>query len=89
MECVAVCPAENALQFSLPPRRSVSETGAPAARWHNRALEPSLVAAVLALIFFGLIGVAQATSHWQTNIPRDVYEAGAARGRVWPLEQLN
>jgi ferredoxin len=89
MECVAVCPAENALQFSLPPRRSVSETGAPAARWHNRALEPRLVAAVLALIFFGLIGVAQATSHWQTNIPRDVYEAGAARGRVWPLEQLN
>jgi polyferredoxin len=73
MECVAVCPAENALQFSLPPRRSVSETGAPAARWHNRALEPRLVAAVLALIFFGLIGVARATSHWQTNIPRDVY----------------
>jgi len=73
MECVAGCPAENALQFSLPPRRGVSETGAPAARWHNRALEPRLVAAVLALIFFGLIGVARATSHSQTNIPRDVY----------------
>jgi hypothetical protein len=32
-----------------------------------------LVAAVLALVFLGLIGVARATGHWQTNIPRDVY----------------
>jgi hypothetical protein len=32
-----------------------------------------MVAAVLALVFFGLIGVARATGHWQTNIPRAVY----------------
>jgi hypothetical protein len=32
-----------------------------------------MVAAVLALIFFGLVGAARATGHWQTNIPRDVY----------------
>jgi polyferredoxin len=75
MECVAVCPAENALQLSLVPRRSGAEAGAVAvaARWRNRAVQPRLVAAVLALVFFGLIGVARATGHWRTNIPRDVY----------------
>ena len=30
MECVAVCPAENALQLSLPPRRSRTSDGLPA-----------------------------------------------------------
>lgn len=71
MECVAVCPAENALQFSLPPRRA---TNLPAAaRWNRRRLQPGIVAAVLAVIFFGLISAARATGHWQTNIRRDVY----------------
>jgi polyferredoxin len=69
MECVAVCPAENALQLSLVPRRDATA----AARWRNRVVEPRMVAAVLALVFFGLIGVARATGHWQTNIPRAVY----------------
>jgi polyferredoxin len=69
MECVAVCPAENALQLALPPRAAEST----AARWRGRVLEPRMVAAVLAVIFFGLIGVARATGHWQTDIPRHVY----------------
>ena len=77
MECIAVCPAENALQLSLAPRRS----GIPdrlaaktvAARWRHRALKPKVVAALLALVFFGLIGAARATGHWQTNIPHEIY----------------
>lgn len=69
MECVAVCPAENALQMALPPRPAESA----AARWRSRALTPRMVAAVLAVIFFGLIGVARATGHWQTDILRDMY----------------
>jgi polyferredoxin len=73
MECIAVCPAKDALQFSLPPRASAPEGGSVAARWRGRVLEPRLVALVLAIIFFGLVGVARATGHWQTNIPRDVY----------------
>jgi len=72
MECVAVCPADNALQFSLPPRR-IPDAQTVAARWHNRTLQPRTIAAALALIFFGLIGAARVTGHWQTNIPRDVY----------------
>jgi polyferredoxin len=70
MECVAVCPAENALQMALMPRRA-EETAA--ARWKRRVLKPQTVAAVLAAVFFGLIGAAQATGHWQTRISREVY----------------
>jgi hypothetical protein len=73
MECVAVCPAENALQLALPPRQEAPEVISAAARWRGRALEPRTIAAVLAIVFFGLVGVARATGHWQTNIPRDVY----------------
>ena len=74
MECVAVCPAENALQLALMPRKADSApTQATASRWAHRILKPQVVAAVLALVFFGLIGTARATGHWQTNIPRDIY----------------
>ncbi len=72
-----MCPAENALQLSLPPRRPRTSERLPAeaiaARWRHRALKPQIVAAVLALVFFGLIGAARATGHWQTNIPREIY----------------
>lgn len=77
MECVAACPAENALQLSLPPRRipvPVSQpTAAIASRWQHRALRPRMVAAVLALVFFGLAGAARASGHWQTEVGRDIY----------------
>ena len=32
-----------------------------------------MVAVVLALVFFGLIGAARASGHWQTNISREIY----------------
>jgi polyferredoxin len=77
MECVAVCPAENALQLSLVPLKVGSMEDSPAiaaaARWRRRALKPRTVAAVLALVFFGLIGAARITGHWQTNISRQIY----------------
>jgi polyferredoxin len=69
LECVAACPAQNALHFSLPPRRAA----APTQRWSQRTVGPLAVAAILAYIFVGLILFARATSHWQTNIPRAVY----------------
>jgi polyferredoxin len=69
MECVAACPAENALQMALMPRAAATA----AARWRRRALTPRMVAAVLVVVFFGLIGAARATGHWQTNISRDIY----------------
>lgn len=69
MACVAACPAENALQFALPPRKAAI----PAQRWYRRALGPVAVTAALAYIFLGLVHWAHATNHWQTNVPREVY----------------
>jgi hypothetical protein len=81
MECVAVCPAEHALQFALPPRpvslnvlpdaASMIETSA--SRWKGRILDPRFVAAALAILFFGLVGLARLTDHWQTHLSREVY----------------
>lgn len=69
MACVAACPAENALQFALPPRPAKAQ----AQRWNRRAFGPVKIAAALAYIFFGLVLWAHATDHWKTNVPRDVY----------------
>lgn len=69
MACVAICPAQDALQFSLVPKKAAT----PAERWGRRALSPIAVAAVLACIFVGLVVVAKTTGHWQTNLPREIY----------------
>ena len=69
MECVAVCSAQDALQFALPPRRA----NTPAERWRRRVVTPLAVCAVLAYIFFGVVLFARATNHWQTNLPQSVY----------------
>ena len=69
MACVAVCSTQDALQFALPPRRSVALTE----RWRRRALSPLAVAGILACLFFGVVFYAKATGHWQTNLPRAVY----------------
>jgi polyferredoxin len=83
MECVAACPAENALQFSLAPRNTaqtpaqvpaqVAVLSPVAARWQGRALKPWAVATALAFIFLGLVGAARITGHWQTNLSRELY----------------
>jgi polyferredoxin len=77
MECVAVCPAENALQFSLVPHAAApaepQEPKTIAARWRGRALQPWKVAAMLAIVFFVLVGAARLTGHWQTNLSREIY----------------
>jgi hypothetical protein len=70
MECIAVCPAENALQLAVPPKRQPVPI---AARWRQRALKPETIAAVLALVFLGLVGAARATGHWQTNVSNEIY----------------
>jgi polyferredoxin len=69
MECIAVCPAQNALQFSLPPRRTTEASD----RWRNLVLTPMAITIVLACIFFGFVGYAKATGHWNTNLPRSLY----------------
>jgi polyferredoxin len=68
MACVAACPVENALQFALPPRPAQT-----ADRWRVRIASPRFVAAALAAIFLGVVLLARATGHWQTNLPQEVY----------------
>ncbi len=69
MICVAACPAQDALQFSLPPQR----VAVPAQRWLRRAVGPLAVTCILACIFVGFVLFARATNHWQTHLPRAVY----------------
>jgi polyferredoxin len=69
MACVAACPAQDALHFALPPRKATISV----ACWYRRSIGPAATAAVLAYVFFGVILLARATNHWQTNIPRSVY----------------
>jgi len=69
MACIAACPAQDALQFALPPRRAAS----CGERWYRRAAGPLAVAVMLACIFLGFVLYAKATGHWQTNLPRAIY----------------
>jgi len=59
LECVAVCPAEGALQLSL---------------GRKYRLSPWVLAAGLAVVFFGIIGYAKWNRTWGSNIPDSVYE---------------
>lgn len=69
LECVASCSTQDALHFALPPRTAQTV----AQRWHGRALSPVAAVIVLAALFFGGVGLARLTHHWQTNIPDETY----------------
>ncbi|ABF42016.1 4Fe-4S ferredoxin, iron-sulfur binding protein [Candidatus Koribacter versatilis Ellin345] len=58
MECVAVCPAEGALAFTLP---------------HRRTLKPVAIAALIAAFFFGAVLYGKATGHWRPNVSQETY----------------
>jgi polyferredoxin len=62
MECVAVCPAKDALSFKL--------VGSASSRSQIRTWQ---VAAGIGVIFFGLVGYAKLTDHWQTHLPQQVF----------------
>jgi len=64
LECVAVCPAENALHMSIPGWRERRAARLPA--W--------ALAAGIAIIFFGTVGYAKLSGHWNSAVPRTVYE---------------
>ena len=58
LECVAVCPAKHALAVATP---------------HGRKLSAWSFAAAIAVIFFGLVGYAKLTGHWETHLPKELY----------------
>jgi polyferredoxin len=59
MECVNVCPAEGALDMKLLARKRV---------------QPWMIAAGVGVIFFGFVGYAKLTGHWESSLPNAVYE---------------
>jgi polyferredoxin len=64
LECVAVCPAEGALNLSLPKwARSPNEGRLPA--W--------AVSIGIAVLFLGIVGYAKTSGHWNGNVPDSVY----------------
>ncbi|HEV2214386.1 MAG TPA: 4Fe-4S binding protein [Terracidiphilus sp.] len=79
MECVAVCPAEHALQFAVLPRRSST----PAQRWKGRVAGPAATAAVIAFLFLGTVAFAKATGHWQMHFPREMYLQLVTHANEW------
>jgi polyferredoxin len=66
LECVAVCPAENALGMGLPAMLTP--------RKQNMALPAWTLAAGIALMFLGIVGFAKATGHWDSKVPDAVYQ---------------
>lgn len=62
LECVAVCPAKDALSLNL-----IGSVGA------RRRIPAWQVAAGIGVIFFGLVGYAKLTDHWQTHLPQQVF----------------
>ncbi len=58
LECVAVCPAKDTLFMAAPRRHPVPAWG---------------IAAAMAVLFFGLVGYAKLTGHWETRLPQQLY----------------
>lgn len=64
LECVAVCPAEGALNLSLP-----KWAGSP-----NEGRLPAWAISIgIAVLFLGIVGYAKASGHWNGNVPDSVY----------------
>ncbi len=66
LECVAVCPAQNALAMSLPNLIAPETKPAILPAW--------AMAAGIAVLFLGVAGFAKLTGHWDSAIPTAVYE---------------
>ncbi|MBZ5574599.1 MAG: 4Fe-4S binding protein, partial [Acidobacteriia bacterium] len=64
LECVAVCPAQGALQISLPSITKTPPTR-PTPAW--------AMAVGIAALFLGIVGFAKTAGYWKTDLPRSVY----------------
>ena len=64
LECLAICPAEGALQISLPKwTRPPNEGRLPA--W--------VMAVAIAVLFLGIVGFTKSAGHWNGDVPDYVY----------------
>jgi polyferredoxin len=72
LECVAVCPAQGALQLSVAKGARAPQPRFSILSWKG-TIAPWAVAACLAAIFFGLVGYARISGHWQSRVPNSIY----------------
>jgi polyferredoxin len=80
LECVAICPAEGALHLALPQIPKPFRQGSKV----PRRIPSWVMAAGVAVLFFGIVGYAKAVGLWDSHIPAAVYRqlvphANAAR----------
>lgn len=66
MDCVAVCPAEGALDMSLPAMFRLAEAKRRVPAW--------ALAAAIAVMFFGVVGFAKSAGYWQSRVPDSTYQ---------------
>jgi polyferredoxin len=73
LECVAVCPAKDALRLTLPaiPARAFGDNESAS---YAPRVPVWAMAAGIAVLFFGIVGFAKTAGHWDSQVPRAVYE---------------
>ena len=64
LECVAVCPSQSSLRLGMPVVGKAQSVAIPS--W--------AAATAIAVLFFGIVGFAKATGHWNSRISRETYE---------------
>jgi polyferredoxin len=72
MECIAVCPAQGALQLSV--SRGARQSLRPRLLGWKGTIAPWAMAACIAAVFLSLAGYARLSGHWQTRgVPNAIY----------------
>lgn len=71
LECVAVCPAKDTLALAPVQLLTLAKDVPQRGTW--KAMPAWLVAAAIAILFFGLVGYAKLSGHWDTRLPQQIY----------------
>jgi polyferredoxin len=66
LECVAVCPAKDALSLSFPKIPAWAPQAPKVPTW--------AMAAGIAVLFFGIVGFAKTAGYWNSHVPRATYQ---------------
>jgi hypothetical protein len=61
MSCVAVCPAEGALDLTF------------GVRTRRSAVPPWALAAAILIVFLGIVSYARVAGYWHTSLPDSLY----------------
>ena len=73
LECVAVCPAQDTLHLSLS-LPALLGGKAPGLAPQAPRIPVWAMAAGIAALFFGIVGFAKTTGHWDSHVPAAVYQ---------------